>query len=342
MAWPPERSSSPATSSWGRLFGPQRRAAAQGMLSMVWGIAAVLGPLVGASITSAWGWRWVFFINIPLCLLVLAAVLIALPKRAGAASTQTSVRFPWTEYALVTGAAALLLISLQGTSLGLGPFGAGAAAILGLAALVLLRRFGGSLVPRQVFARTPSAGAALATIGACVVMYATVTVLPVHLAELGASTTKIAVIVGLAAIGWVAGSAVTGSVVAKRGYRLPMVVGSVSLLASTVFSATGAFPWLAGATVGLGTGAVTAATLALIQDQAPTDQLGVATAAATMLRNVGAAMGVNGIAALAAVLATAGHEGNSAFWTLPVVVALTVLFPALFAPRDRTLALQPQ
>ncbi|MFJ6212079.1 MFS transporter [Streptomyces sp. NPDC092296] len=322
----------------GRLLGPQRRAAAQGMLSMVWGIAAVLGPVVGAAITSALGWRWVFFVNIPLCLLVLTAVLIALPKRTQATNArQPSHRFPSAEYALVTGGAALLLISLQGSSLGIGPFGSGAAAVVGLTALVLLRRFGNSLVPRQVYSRTPSAGAALATIGACVVMYATVTVLPVRLAELGASTTKIAVIVGLAAIGWVAGSAVTGSVVAKRGYRLPMVIGSVALAVSTVFSATGELPWLAGATVGLGTGAVTAATLALIQDQAPAEQLGVATAAATMLRNVGAAVGVNSIAALSAVLATSSHAGNRAFWALTIVVALTVLVPALLAPRRRTL-----
>lgn len=324
----------------GRLYGPERRAAAQGMLSMVWGVAAVLGPVIGAAITGAWGWRWVFFMNVPLCVVVALAVAVALPKRTAdstdTGSRQPSRSFPAAEYALVTGGAVLLLIGFQGSSLGIGVIGTAAAVLVGLAALSLLRRFGGALVPRQVFARTPSAGAALATIGACVVMYATVTVLPVRLAAHGASTTKIAVIVGVSAVGWVLGSAVTGGVVAKHGYRPPMAVGSVALLASTVCSATGVLPWLAGATAGLGTGAVTAATLALLQDEAPAEQLGVATSAATMLRNIGSAVGVNGIAALSAVLATSSHSENGAFWALTVLVALTVLAPALTAPRQRT------
>ncbi|MEU2727452.1 MFS transporter [Streptomyces griseoviridis] len=324
----------------GRLYGPERRAAAQGLLSMVWGIAAVLGPVVGAAITSAWGWRWVFFLNVPLCVLVLFAVAVALPGRTSrpSESGDPSRGFPATEFALVTGGAVLLLIGLQGSSLGLGVIGSTVAVVVGLAVLALLRRSGGALVPRQVFGRTPSAGAALATIGACVVMYATVTVLPVRLAEHGASTAKVAVVVGVSAVGWVLGSAVTGGMVARHGYRAPMAVGSLALLASTVCSATGVLPWLAGAAAGLGTGAVTAATLALLQDQAPAAQLGVATSAATMLRNIGSAVGVNGIAALTAALVGSSHSENGAFWALTVLVTLTVLAPALTAPRQRTTA----
>ncbi|MET8030979.1 MFS transporter, partial [Streptomyces avermitilis] len=162
----------------------------------------------------------------------------------------------------------------------------------------------------------PSAGAALATVGACVVMYATVNVLPVPLAASGTSTTGIAVVVGLAALGWVAGSAVTGGLVAKHGYPPSMLAGALALLISATLSATGELAWLAGMTAGIGTGAVAATTLALIQDQSPPEQLGVATSAATMLRNLGSAAGVNGIAALTAALATTPHQGqqNRAFW----------------------------
>ncbi|MFG2648495.1 MFS transporter [Streptomyces sp. NPDC048436] len=323
----------------GRVFGPERRAKAQSMLSMVWGVAAVLGPVVGAAVTEAWGWRWVFFVNVPLCALVVVAIAVALPGRGDAKAGQGQRSgFPAAEFLLVTGGSALLLVGLQGGSLGLGAIGGAVAAVVGLVALALLRRFGGGLVPRQVLARTPSAGAALATVGACVVMYATVTVLPVRLAASGTSTTGIAVVVGLAALGWVAGSAIAGGVVAKRGYRPPLVVGSLALTASAVLSATGEIAWLAGMLAGIGTGAVTATTLALIQDQSPPAQLGVATSAATMLRNIGSAAGVNGIAALSAALATGpGHgQDNRAFWVLAAVAVLTVLVPAASAPRRRT------
>ncbi|MFE6165234.1 MFS transporter [Streptomyces sp. NPDC056486] len=323
----------------GRVFGPERRAKAQSMLSMVWGVAAVLGPVVGAAVTETWGWRWVFFINVPLCALVVLAITLALPRREAAGAGQGKRSgFPAGEYLLVTGGSALFLVGLQGGSLGIGTLGGVLAALIGLVALALVRRFGGGLVPRQILARTPSAGAALATVGACVVMYATVTVLPVRLAAAGTSTTQIAVVVGLAALGWVAGSATTGGLVAKHGYRPPMVMGSVALLASASLSATGELAWLAGMLAGVGTGAVTATTLALIQDQSPPEQLGVATSAATMLRNIGSAAGVNGIAALTAALATTSHQGqqNRAFWVLAAVVVLTVLVPAVSAPRRRT------
>jgi MFS family permease len=324
----------------GRVFGAERRAKAQSMLSMVWGVAAVLGPVVGAAVTEAWGWRWVFFLNVPLCVLVVLAVLFALPKREAGTSGGDRAGFPAGEYLLVTAGSALLLVGLQGSELGLGTVGGVLAAAVGLVALALLRRFGGGLVPRRILARTPSAGAALATVGACVVMYATVTVLPVRLAASGTSTTGIAVVVGLAAFGWVAGSAVTGGLVARHGYRPSMLAGALSLLASASLSATGELAWLAGATAGLGTGAVTATTLALIQDQSPPDQLGVATSAATMLRNIGSAVGVNAIAALTAALAAGAHGNrqNAAFWVLAAVIVVTVLVPASVAPRRRTTA----
>ncbi|MFF8946702.1 MFS transporter [Streptomyces sp. NPDC014864] len=322
----------------GRVFGPERRAKAQSLLSMVWGVAAVLGPVVGAAVTEAWGWRWVFFLNVPLCALVVLAIVLALPRREGVLGQQKRSGFPAGEYLLVTGGSALVLVGLQGGELGLGTVGGVLAAVVGLVALALVRRCGGGLVPRQILARTPSGGAALATVGACVVMYATVTVLPVQLAASGTSTTGIAVVVGLAALGWVAGSATTGGLVAQQGYRPPMLTGALALLVSAVLSATGELAWLAGTLAGIGTGAVTATTLALIQDQSPPEQLGVATSAATMLRNIGSAAGVNAIAALTAALAATSHQGqqNRAFWVLAAVVVVAVLVPAVAAPRRRT------
>ncbi|MEZ0092829.1 MFS transporter [Streptacidiphilus sp. EB129] len=321
----------------GRLYGPERRAAAQSLLSTVWGVAAVLGPVIGAVVTAAWGWRWVFFINVPLCVLVMLAVAFALPRRPVSGNrTQPSRGFPAREYALVTGGAALVLIGLQGASLGLGTVGGVACGLLGLAALILVRRFGGHLLSREVFTISPSGRAAITTIGACVVMYATVTVLPVRLAAHGMSTAGIAVVVGISALGWVVGSAVTGGMLSKRGYRLPMTAGGSALLISAVCSATGQLPWVAGAAAGVGTGAVTAAALALLQDQASTEQLGLATSSATMLRNIGSAAGINGIAALSAVLAASSVGENAAFWALAIVAVLAVLIPALSAPRERT------
>ena len=49
----------------GEIFRPRERAKYMGILASVFGLADVLGPIIGGIITDTFGWRWVFFINVP-------------------------------------------------------------------------------------------------------------------------------------------------------------------------------------------------------------------------------------------------------------------------------------
>ena len=51
------------------LYGLERRAKMQGYFSGVWGVASLVGPVVGGVLTDAVSWRWVFYINLPFGLL---------------------------------------------------------------------------------------------------------------------------------------------------------------------------------------------------------------------------------------------------------------------------------
>ncbi|SDG73846.1 drug resistance transporter, EmrB/QacA subfamily [Sinosporangium album] len=67
------------------LYPPRLRSRIQGFTGGVFALASVGGPLAGGAITDAWGWRWIFYVNLPLGLLAMALVALALrlPKTGG-------------------------------------------------------------------------------------------------------------------------------------------------------------------------------------------------------------------------------------------------------------------
>ena len=66
------------------IFPPQRRGAAFGLWGAVAGVAAVAGPTLGGFIVTTWGWRWIFYVNLPIGIATLAATFLIIPDiRAG-------------------------------------------------------------------------------------------------------------------------------------------------------------------------------------------------------------------------------------------------------------------
>lgn len=71
----------------GDLYPGEERARMQGLFSSIWGIAALLGPLVGGLFVDHFSWRWIFYINVPVGLIAISLVLAYLHetqfKKAG-------------------------------------------------------------------------------------------------------------------------------------------------------------------------------------------------------------------------------------------------------------------
>jgi MFS family permease len=79
-----------------------RRGAALGLVAATWGLAAVIGPLVGGLITHFVSWHWVFALNIPLAAIVIALARVHVP------ATAANARGPLDVAGIVTLATALL------------------------------------------------------------------------------------------------------------------------------------------------------------------------------------------------------------------------------------------
>ena len=132
-------------------FVPGERAAAIGTWAGMSGIAAAIGPFVGGWLIDHASWRWIFAINIPLCLLVMGMAWWAVPE-----SRADGIRgsFDWTGAALTV----IALASLTWALTDAGSLGRGLVWILyavsaaaAVAFVLVERRVGRPLVPLSLF-----------------------------------------------------------------------------------------------------------------------------------------------------------------------------------------------
>ncbi len=64
----------------GEIFSPKERAKYMGILASVFGISSVLGPILGGVITDTIGWRWIFFVNVPVGIAAVTILMYSLPN----------------------------------------------------------------------------------------------------------------------------------------------------------------------------------------------------------------------------------------------------------------------
>jgi EmrB/QacA subfamily drug resistance transporter len=291
-----------ALATVGDIVPPRERGRYQGLFGGVFGIATVIGPLLGGFFVDNLSWRWIFYINLPIGAFALVVIATAFTGRQQTERCQID----WLG-AIVLGAALsaiVLFASLGGTTLAwtsrpmIALF---VAAVVLLAALPFVEsRAEEPILPLELF-RNRTFGVTSA-VGFVVgfALFGSVTFLPLYLQVVkGYSPTTSGLLMTPMMVGVLATSIVSGNLITKFGrYRVFPIAGTAiatvglyllsRLEADTPTSVAGRDMLI----VGLGIGLVMQVLVLAAQNTVSYRLLGVATSVSTMSRQIGGTIGV--------------------------------------------------
>ena len=298
------------------LFSPQTRARLTGLFSSVFGIATIVGPLVGSYIVDHTTWRWIFYINLPLGAVALGLVMTRLgPMRAAVARRG----FDWVGASLLSAWIGTLMFALIATSpptswawTDARVLGLLAVTVAGFAAFAVWEnRHPEPLLPLRVFRQqVVAAGSAVGFLRGAV-MIGVVAYIPLMVGiTLGLSPdVQRDVLYGLL-VPMIVGAGVGGQLLRRVGYR-PLVVGGMLIMTfgallltqvSATMTVVGfAFGFLPVGLVdlmipvGFGIGVTFAATMLAVQYGVPPKDIGVGSSLVTFAQNLGGAVGVSAL-----------------------------------------------
>lgn len=287
---------------------PVARAKAVGIWSGTGAAALAVGPVVGGLLVASWSWRAVFWVNVPLSVLVLAVLAVAPPGPAPAPGGRR-LDLPGQALAVIGLGTATYAVVLAGRDgAGRSVLAAGAVAVLALAGFVAVeRRASDPLLPLELLRDRRFTGAAAGAFAASLAVFVLLVFLSLFL-QLVQSRGALPTAARLLplTVGLVVAAPLAGRWSAARGPRTPSALGlsvaaaALAALAWRVDARVGdaelvAVLTLAGAGLGLATAPVVAASL----DAVAAARSGLAAASVNVARELGGVAAVAGLGALA-------------------------------------------
>jgi EmrB/QacA subfamily drug resistance transporter len=305
-----------AMASIGDLVSPRERGRYQGYIAATFAAATVLGPLVGGLLVQGPGWRWVFYVNLPLGIAALAGLQLKLP--AGT-DERPSRPLDVTGAALLAAATTTFMLTCVW---GGNRYGWDSPTILALIGATVL--LGGGLVARERRAQDPIVPFALLRTRSVAVastalflgtaaLFSVTVFVPLFLqTATGATPTQAGLLLAPMMLGTTVSTMLSGRYIARTGRykRFPIIglglmASALVLLAAVTGDASRTATGFGLVVFGLGFGMVTQVLVVAVQNSVDRRELGVATAATGFFRALGGAVGA---AALGAVFAA--HAGT--------------------------------
>ena len=286
----------------GDLYEPAQRGRIQGYVSSVWGVTAVVGPLVGGLFAEYWTWRGIFFLNIPLGLAAVALIHRYLHEHverrrhridmAGAAVLTAAVSM--LILALLEGGVAWSWSSPQSLVLLAG------AAILLPVFVVIERRVPEPILPPWVFRRRILVAANLAGLAIGAILIGQSSYVPTYAqGVLGYGAVLAGLAMGAMTVGWPIAATASPRVYLRIDYRLTAILGGLFTIAGclllAVFVQEDSGLWrvaLASFVTGIGLGFTSVSTVVAVQSVVGWNRRGVVTGSNMFIRTLGSAVGI--------------------------------------------------
>jgi EmrB/QacA subfamily drug resistance transporter len=281
----------------GDLYPGRERAQVQGFLSSIWGVAAIIGPLLGAFLVQHLGWPTIFWINVPFGLACIAIVLRFFHERVR--SIAHAIDYPGS-FLLAIGVGGLMFVLVMAGKLSAAATVALTLFSLGVIAVLLIHeaRAREPILPLELYRHPVIALANGGSFAIGAMLMGVSAFLPTYVqGAMGRTAVVAGTVLGVQSIAWVAGSFIGARLMIRTSYRLTAVTGGISTIVGSAFLATltpergTLWASLGCAFIGLGFGFVNGVFIIATQSSVGWEQRGRATASNIFQRQLGQSIG---------------------------------------------------
>lgn len=331
----------------GDVIPPAERGKWQGLTSALFGLTSIIGPATGGWLTDNWGWRWVFYVNMPVGAVALVVAALALPRMSKRA--RHTVDYLGATALVVATVPLLLAFSWAGTEypwgssviLGLFAF----SAVMLVVAFMIEMRAPEPIINPRLFQNRIFTVSVLATFISSAGMFGAIMYLPLFVQGVqGQTATGSGMILTPMMLGFVASSIIGGLLLTRTGrYRnLAIVSFGIAAFGSFLLSRMGIDTSNVNVVrnmviVGLGLGATMSLFTVVVQNAFPFRQLGEVTAGLSFFRSIG---GTIGVAVLSTIMNTEYQKAFQA--NVPETLRQAVPAEQLTLFEDPNILLAPE
>lgn len=275
----------------GDLFSIEQRGKIQAFFSAMWGLSAVLAPLLGGLFVEYLSWRWIFYVNAPLCI---ASLLLLLPYKEVYEPKPAKVDVGGA-LLFSAGISFLLLTTVVNSGYVLY---IGAGVLLTVIFVLYEKSHPAPIVPLELLRHPNVAWMNVNSVLACMALFGTSSFLPLFLQTKGYSITWSGMPLLGHSLGWMAVAVFAGKWILRFGYRRMLMTGNAILSVSGLLLAfLGEDKGIVYATLamtiqGVAFGLIVTVSIIGSQQLVAPHQKGISTSLQMFARNIGTAVGV--------------------------------------------------